>query len=162
MKLNQIVPTLYVDLDGVLSNFDKYVTEILGDHPENIPQEEMWEQISKYIARSEFWSRFDKMPDADILWNYVRKFNPYILTATGITQYNESSQQKREWVKKHLNYSRVITVKESRDKSQYADTNSILIDDSEKSINPWVNNGGIGILHKSAKDTIEQLNKLGL
>jgi hypothetical protein len=47
-------------------------------------------------------------------------------------------------------------------KAAYAKPNHILIDDREKSIQPWREAGGIGILHTSAADTISQLQKLGL
>jgi len=38
----------------------------------------------------------------------------------------------------------------------------ILIDDSIKKIDPWNANGGIGILHTSASNTISKLKELGL
>ena len=38
----------------------------------------------------------------------------------------------------------------------------ILIDDRKSNIEEWRANGGIGILHTSATDTISQLKKLGL
>ena len=34
--------------------------------------------------------------------------------------------------------------------------------DREKNIKEWRENGGIGILHTSASDTIKQLKELGL
>jgi hypothetical protein len=37
---------------------------------------------------------------------------------------------------------------------------SILVDDRNKSIDPWVEAGGIGVLHKSVPDTIGQLREL--
>ena len=50
----------------------------------------------------------------------------------------------------------------SYNKKDYADKNSILIDDYSKNIEQWRAAGGIGILHTSAEDTIKQLQKLGL
>ena len=47
-------------------------------------------------------------------------------------------------------------------KKNYANANSILIDDMQKNIDQWRAAGGIGILHTSAASTIEQLKKLGL
>ena len=40
--------------------------------------------------------------------------------------------------------------------------NAILIDDFASNIKRWEAAGGIGILHKNANDTIQQLKKLGL
>ena len=56
----------------------------------------------------------------------------------------------------------MIVVDGGKEKYQYAAPNHILIDDRLVSIEPWVNAGGIGILHTSAVDTIEQLKELGL
>jgi hypothetical protein len=39
---------------------------------------------------------------------------------------------------------------------------TILIDDLEKTIKEWHAQGGIGILHTSAADTIKQLKELDL
>ena len=44
----------------------------------------------------------------------------------------------------------------------YKDENKILIDDMEKNIQQWRDNGGIGILHTSTADTIKQLKELGI
>ena len=47
-----------------------------------------------------------------------------------------------------------------RDNSENPD--AILIDDRLKSIGPWRQKGGIGILHTDANETIRQLKRLGL
>ncbi|MFW6047538.1 MAG: hypothetical protein ACOCP4_07135 [Candidatus Woesearchaeota archaeon] len=39
----------------------------------------------------------------------------------------------------------------------FANENSILIDDMEKNIKEWVSGGGIGILHRSYRKTIKEL-----
>ena len=45
-------------------------------------------------------------------------------------------------------------------KGMFALEGSVLIDDRKKNIEAWEDNGGIGILHTSAEDTINQLKKL--
>ena len=42
----------------------------------------------------------------------------------------------------------------------YAQKKNVLIDDRPKNIEAWEAAGGIGILHTSAADTIDQLKKL--
>ena len=37
----------------------------------------------------------------------------------------------------------------------------ILIDDREKTIREWRNLGGTGILHRSAEETLEELERMG-
>jgi hypothetical protein len=47
----------------------------------------------------------------------------------------------------------------SKDKQNYIKDKDILIDDCEQNIQRWEAEGGIGILHTSAEDTIQQLKK---
>jgi hypothetical protein len=102
------------------------------------------------------------MKDAKQLGGYVEKYNPEILTAAGNPAYG-AEEQKRRWVPWVIGSDiKVNVTRKSADKAQYATPNSILIDDQEKSIKPWIAAGGIGILHKSAASTIEELKKLGL
>jgi hypothetical protein len=47
-------------------------------------------------------------------------------------------------------------------KADFAGPGKILIDDRKDTIDSWNANGGIGILHTSTANTIEQLQKVGL
>ena len=51
---------------------------------------------------------------------------------------------------------------ERENKPDYASPTSILIDDYPKNIKEWENKGGIGIVHKSAEQTLRALEKLGV
>jgi len=55
-----------------------------------------------------------------------------------------------------------LTLAQAYLKKNYAAPNHILIDDRKSNIDEWRAEGGIGILHTSAADTIRQLKKLGL
>jgi hypothetical protein len=106
----------------------------------------------------------DPMPDAAVLWGYVEKYKPTILSAVG-TATKTASTEKREWVAVHMGeqYAKsAILVTSSKDKAQYATPDCILIDDRRKSIDPWIEAGGIGILHTDAASTILKLKGLGL
>ena len=45
-------------------------------------------------------------------------------------------------------------------KKIFSQKGNVLIDDRPENIEAWESEGGIGILHKSAKDTIDELKKL--
>ena len=47
-----------------------------------------------------------------------------------------------------------------KDKFQHASPHSILIDDREKYLNPFMDHGGIGILHKSPQNSMKMLEKI--
>jgi hypothetical protein len=170
MRLKQLKPNdyhIYVDLDGVMANLQSYVEDVLDMKITTAPggtdwddSDEIW-RVLRELEEPDF-SQLKKLPDADQLWNYVKPYKPNILTATG-KPVGKNDRQKREWVKKNLTgYKNVYTVVASRNKAKFAWPDAILIDDRLKSINPWREKGGIGILHTSAQDTIRQLKKLGL
>lgn len=161
---------IFCDLDGVLADFVKGVQEILkldydDDRFEVDAQhrKEMWKAVGEYsLAGGKIWGELDMMPDAMVLWDYISRYpNTEILTATGDPKYG-AGEQKHEWVPKHLGNVKVNIVRKAVEKSQFATPERVLIDDKEKAINPWVAAGGIGILHTSAADTINELKDLGL
>lgn len=167
LELNSNKYHIYVDLDGVMADLQSRVEEILGRSITTTPggtdwddSDAIWKEL-RSMGEPDF-STLNKLPDADALWDYVKKYTPDILTATGQPE-KENAAQKREWVRKNLDgYNKIYTVVGSRMKARYADPSSVLIDDRLKSIKPWREAGGIGILHTSAADTIRQLKKLGL
>ena len=54
----------------------------------------------------------------------------------------------------------VIKSNNSNRKKYYACEHNILIDDLSMNINQWREKKGIGILHKNAQETIQQLNAI--
>lgn len=169
MKLNQIFtekkkePSLqiYCDLDGVLANFKKKAIEATGIDPDDASKkDEFWKELRSYSNKGhKIWKDLELLPDAMELWNFIKPFNPIICTASG--GFPNAEKEKRAWVSEHLGNPKVIVVTHSKDKSEHADEQSILIDDLSKSIDPWKSKGGIGILHKSAAGTIKELKKIG-
>ena len=47
-------------------------------------------------------------------------------------------------------------------KREFANKNSILIDDLKSNISAWNTSGGVGIHHKTTNSTIAQLKELGM
>jgi len=156
---------IYVDLDGVLADLESYIEKIIGHPLRKIGSEwenadAIWKKLRE-MDEPDF-SKLELLPDAMILWDYVKKYNPNVLTATGQPA-EKNDKQKRQWIEDNLTgYNDVFTVVASRNKSKWAWPDAILIDDREKSIIPWREKGGIGILHTSADETIDELKKLGL
>lgn len=156
---------LFIDLDGVMADLDKHVEEITGKT--FIELRASGSGFTEFVndEREQGFTIFDnldKMPDADILWNFVVKYEPTILTATGFPE-EKAKAEKIRWVYDNLSgFDKILTTISGRDKKNYAAENHILIDDREKAILPWREAGGIGILHTSATNTISQLQKLGL
>ena len=159
IKNNYII---YCDLDGTLIDFDGQFKKYSGgipcdDYVTKFGRNEFWEIINE--AGSKFWSEIEWLPDGKQLWNYIKPYNPIILTSPS---YDKSSEiGKKEWMEKHLPGVEMILCY-AKDKKQYASPTTILIDDSYDNIYQWESAGGIAILHTNTKNTIEQLKKLGL
>lgn len=158
---------IYVDLDGVIVNFADHAKELTGIDIDNAGKEDrnkFWKHIERHVKHGNpFFAAMSPMEDAFHLWNYVSKYDPTILSATG--HIFGAGKEKRAWVRDHLGSAaaeKAIFVRNSRDKAKYASPTSILIDDRTKSITPWVEAGGIGILHKTAELTIRELKEYGI
>ena len=162
---------LFVDLDGVLVDFEKHAREVFNNCPtsweQNKGKGKFWKDVTRSCKEGNpFFLAMDPMHDAFQLWNYIKKYNPRILSATGSLHVVPNAKyEKREWVRKHLGDTTAgtaVLVQSAVDKAQYAAPHHILIDDRDKAIDPWIAAGGIGILHTSANTTIKRLKELGL
>lgn len=163
---------IYCDLDGVLVDFITKAVAIAGFSPEakkgepaeKLLRRDFWKAIEKHVkAGKPFFADMDPLPDAMTLWDYIKPHDPIICSATG--HVIGATGEKREWVRRHLGHETANGAKLVRDakmKAQFAAPSHILIDDRHKAIDPWVEAGGIGILHTSAISTIAQLKELGL
>ena len=152
--------TIYCDMDGVLVDFDRGYQELTGmttQQADAIGGDTFWEPLIK--AGAKWWITLNWMPDGKQLWNYIKKYTPILLSAP--SKQESSRLGKRVWVKRELPDVKLI-LRPASQKQQYASPTSILIDDREKNIDQWEAAGGIGILHTSAANTIEQLKQLGL
>ena len=167
---------LFVDLDGVLADFSRGMTKILrvvhggdethieGEYEKNHEyRRRMWRTVEIYQRQGgELWYGLELMEDAMVLWEYIRRYEPQILSATGGAQFN-AAPQKHRWVAEKLGEHVVVNLTEKAAlKSRHAAPHRILIDDKTKALNPWEEQGGIGILHTSAERTIQALKDLGL
>lgn len=157
---------LFLDSDGVIADFNGRVKSFLGedfstDHPKY--KGKIWAGIQHYNDNVEpFFESLEKMIDADELMDFARSNfgNVFILTACGFTP-KDAADQKRRWFERRYGKELIVkVVSKSPDKAQFATSNSILVDDRAKSIDPWVAAGGIGVLHTDAGSTIARLKEL--
>lgn len=153
---------IYTDADGVLTDFNSRFKQYSGgispyQYEKKFGIDKFWEIINK--GGVGFWIGVNWMEDGKKYWDYIKKYNPTILSAPS---FDETSKiGKRLWVKKHLPGVK-LKLTPAMFKQRLASPNSILIDDYERNIIQWREAGGIGILHKNAEDTINQLQELGL
>lgn len=154
---------LFVDMDGVLVDFDKKVLQIMGRKPDPVEKDdEMWNALEKI---DHFYLDLEWMEGAKELWSYVLPHNPWILSAVpsrkGAMQI-QSGEDKVVWCSTELGAHVPVIITLSKIKHTCGKPGDILIDDREENIIAWRKMGGVGILHKNVQDTLNQLRELGL
>lgn len=155
---------LYVDMDGVLADFDKAVHNHFGALPHEIPDAEMTAEIRNI---DNFWLNIPPMTDFWILWEYVSQFDPFILTAVANWDRERCYSSKPIWLSKYLpdhDPTKVLLVRRS-EKALHAISETktnVLIDDYPKNIREWIDAGGIGVLHFDAKTTLDYVKNHNL
>jgi hypothetical protein len=155
--------TIYSDMDGVLTDFDKRFKEFSKgiapkDYERKFGIKKFWNLVDE-IGGVDFWANMDWMSDGKKYWNYIQKYDPIILTAPSMNPVSRLG--KRQWRDGNLPGVK-MKMASARNKPNYSKRNAILIDDRQDTIDAWSAMGGIGIHHTSASDTIKKLKELGL
>lgn len=151
---------LFLDLDGVLVNFDGHYEATVGPLPDrNDPSRDIdWSAVNGI----EFFNTAPPMPDAFELFDYVKGYNPIILTGAPSTGFEKAAQNKKEWVLRHLGPHVTVLCVKSKEKSHLCKPGDILVDDWEKYKDLWLAKGGRWVTHTSAAKTIGELKGMGL
>lgn len=173
---------IFCDLDGVLVDLEKGFTDI----PANTERLTMKEYEAKH-GKNSIWGIIDKMGEtfwADLpwtkdgreLWDYLKRYNPIILSAP--SQSKACVFGKISWVKRNLNIDEEPVRKPDNfkrdtkfvlynNKSAFVapaknifQCDIILIDDYKEKLNKWTAAGGTGILHNDSTDTIRVLEEI--
>jgi len=166
-------------MDGVLTDFEKrFVTLLRKEGPkyyskEVIKQvtrpkhfdklegtEEFWKFIDQHIGL-EFWSEMPWMPHGQVLWDFIQPYNPKLLTSP--SEDDTSRLGKKLWVRNHLSPAPPVIFRFGDAKSDFANENSILIDDKPSNLEAFASKGGIAIECKDGdvSSVINKLKKLG-
>ncbi|MDP8914126.1 MAG: hypothetical protein M3N39_11190 [Pseudomonadota bacterium] len=146
---------LYLDCDGVLADFDRGATAILGMKPKAFEHRHGLGRFWQKLAQApDFYFSLPLLPDAMQLFNAVKHLDPIILT--GLPRGNWAADQKMRWAAEHFPGVRMITCM-ARDKRNHAREGDVLVDDMEKYRHLWEQAGGIFVHHRSAAESIEAL-----
>lgn len=149
---------IFLDMDGVLTDWDEAVRQLGHGEAlrENAPERdraEMYRAINN--AGTDFWANIEWTPDGKRLWEIVKMFHPTLLTSPGRFPY--AIRGKKIWIKENIPGTPVFF---SRNKSEYAERDAVLIDDQKNNISAWREAGGIGIYHQNTDDTEKELMSL--
>ena len=150
---------LYVDLDGVLADFDRGVHEALGVSPDSLHPRDMWPALARVPGG--FFRTLAPMSDASLLWAHCNAFES-VSILSGVPMGKWAEPQKRLWCQDFLGLSgdRIIICL-ARDKYKFCSPGAVLVDDRITHQEAWECAGGTFILHVDAKTSITRLKELG-
>ena len=151
--------TLFLDMDGVLCNFDKAYRSLRTHATDG-------KRFRAAVMEYQIFEDLEFMPDTQELLTYVSTIddiNIEILTSLGtfdVQQGNQAKYQKMHWLNKHNIPYKPNFVRSKQEKANFAHDRAILVDDSPGCIDPFNAKGGHGILHTKSSDTIQQIHDI--
>lgn len=151
---------IYVDMDGVLTDWEKQFKHYSGGVPvETYEAEHGSVNRYKFVKKNspEFYATMGWMSDGKLLYNFLKDLPIEILThATDA----EANAGKLTWLKNNNITANSHLVRHRADKANYAKSDTILIDDKPETIDEFNKADGIGILHTDALSTINKLKDI--
>lgn len=182
MKLRSLITEestykIYCDMDGVLTDFSgdfiklaSQLGEIDISERDDVPNNAAARYEKKHGSEAfwkvvedgglKFWSDMSWNPGGKKLWSYISQYDTEILSAPSKRVLEDCMRGKKMWVKRLG--SPKVHFRSKEKKREFANPNSILIDDLKSNIKEWNASGGVGILHRNANSTIAQLKELGM
>jgi hypothetical protein len=156
--------TLYLDMDGVLTNFEKAYRAMWNEFTFDR------ERFREAVMQREIFKTLEWMPNGEMFIEGIRKLekdyklNVEMLTSTGSRRPNlkaAAMKQKAFWLKEHGIDWKPNFVTCKPEKSDYAiEGKTILVDDMEGCTKPFIEKGGIAFLHKDSdyRVTLDKLD----
>jgi 5' nucleotidase, deoxy (Pyrimidine), cytosolic type C protein (NT5C) len=152
--------SIFIDMDGVLADFDSAYEQQFGVRPSKVDDNVDWRAVRRIAG---FYASLPPMDGMEKLWQHVLPYQPVILTGAP-SEVEEAADNKRAWVHKHLGIgaAEAMIVCRSRDKSLHCKTGDVIVDDWDKYRHLWLAKGGLWVLHVSAEQSITELSQIGL
>lgn len=160
------VKEVFVDMDGVLSNFHARFREVYKSEPDvdylsNKKKNKIYRQRFKDFINDGHFATLDPMPDLEEgleFLEFVGEHVPVnILSSTACEEFlHELSGQKKMWLNKFDITYYPIFVPGKKIKKFFSKPGRVLIDDTVSNIEDWESMGGHGIYHKSWSVTITE------
>ena len=143
--------TLFLDLDGVLADFDRHVHNLTSRTADALDAEDrLWMFVG---TQPNFWFDMPRTPYATEIWEVSKRIafprQPVILTGVPRTGRETAEAQKRQWVAQKLGSEVEVITCFSRDKQRHMRApGDILLDDRVDNITRWRRAGGTAVLFR--------------
>ena len=156
----KFIKTIYLDMDGVIANFEKRYKELFQTMPGRDDKSSRFNKnFDEFIATKQFAS-LEMMPQAEQLISFLKGIDipTKILSSTASeARHDEISKQKLLWLETHGIDFEPIFVPGKRLKYKYANNESLIIDDTVSVVDDWRRAGGHAIWHNNVPATLAML-----
>ena len=164
------IKKLYLDMDGVLADFERGARELA--HAEPLPlngkrspeaDDRMWAAVRTV---DHFYGKLELMPGAKEWFDRLyARYGDACEILTGIPRLHRgienAREDKLEWVRRRLSKDIVVNIVLRAEKPGFCTgPDCVLIDDSEGNIRKWREAGGTGILFESPEAALAALSRL--
>lgn len=157
---------IFVDMDGVLTDFNKRYYELFDMTPSQTRQQadrEMYSRQWESFVDTKSFATLDKHAGADELIEYLNSLKDVQLcilsSAGGFARQREVQTQKLKWLTKAgIDWPAVI-VPGRKYKAGFASGDAFMIDDTPDVIKSFCENSGNGMIHTEAAVTIEVVKR---
>jgi 5'(3')-deoxyribonucleotidase len=145
---------IYIDMDGVVADFDKFVSNLLGRKIGWGVSDLTSAEWSKVAAVPNFYNQLDLIEDSEVMvaaaLSFSTRFDVEFLTALPRESTMPTARaDKTDWLAEHFPGVPINFGPFSRDKQKWFKTpGDILIDDKPSNVAEWVTAGGIAIHHQ--------------
>lgn len=158
-----MIRKIYLDMDGVLSDFERRYREIFGTDPALVRAHKQFSAHWTEFVEGHHFNCLDYHEGALELLEFLQGLDVEIeiLSSSGGEKYHEIVEQdKILWLIEHgIPYLPNIVSGRSQ-KKLFAEADTLLIDDTENNIQQFIEAGGQGIYHTNVNETIAKLKEL--
>lgn len=143
----------YLDMDGVIADFDGRFKEYTGYTPKEYRNKFSDKAFHKEVNKGAhiFWADMPWTPFGKRIWDKLKDKNVSILSSPG--HYFQAKEGKIDWISKHIGNVKIDfklsgnkhTILDDRNIPQEERKYHILIDDHYSNLDPWVEAGGRAI-----------------
>jgi 5'(3')-deoxyribonucleotidase len=161
------VEKIYLDMDGVLADFDRGLRELCGMDPAQGKnrREDIWGRVKSV---GHFYDKLELMPGAKELFDAIySEYGDRCEILTGVPKPDKgipgAGEDKINWMRRMLSEDIKMNIVLREEKRNYCKGRGcILIDDLYDNIRVWDEYGGTGILHRSSEETLAELREMGV
>lgn len=134
---------IYLDMDGVIADWDRSAEELLGQPIDSVSKSQLWKRID--AEGFKFWADLKPFPYAEKFVNELRRIDEVVICSSPSLDVKSVSGKLR-WLQKFFGSRNFRNYVFTPQKHLLGKDGNILIDDREKHVEGFNQNGGFGIL----------------